>query len=112
MTSIGRTGSTDCARRPRKIRYTDVEWAKILTRARACGRPPARYVRETSLGIVPRVRRGHSHADLIHELGQIGTTLVRIASMPGLTNPEQRAHASVALDTALAELLAAVRRIG
>lgn len=37
-------------RQPKKIRYSGTEWAMVVGRARAAGRPPARYVREISLG--------------------------------------------------------------
>ncbi len=37
-------------RKVRKIRYHDDEWKMIVARARECRRPPARYVREVSLG--------------------------------------------------------------
>jgi hypothetical protein len=95
-------------RQPRKIRYTRLEWAAIVDRARACGRPPARYVREASLGTAPRARRGYENDQLIRELGRIGTVLNQLASAardPGITPNHER------LEAALAELLAAVRRL-
>lgn len=96
-------------RLPRKIRYTSAEWDAIVECARACGKPPAEYVRDTSLGAVPRVRHGEANAGLIRELGRIGNALTRLAA----TAKENGAlPQAAAVDAALAELLTAVRHLG
>ena len=95
-------------RQPRKIRYTAAEWGRIMELARASGRPPARYVREASLGAAPRVRRSQANEDMIRELGRIGTALIRLAPASkdlGLTD------LATTIDTTLTELLATVRRL-
>ena len=95
-------------RQPHKIRYTALEWAAIVEQARSCGRPPARYVRETSLGSGPKARRGRENDELIHELGRIGTSLSRLATTAkaeGATSQQDRVEA------VLTDLLAAVRRL-
>lgn len=95
-------------RRPRKIRYTDAEWSLIVERARACGRPPARYVRETSLGSTPKGRQTQANASLIRELGRIGIALQRLA----VTAREVSSLPQAAtLDAALAEVIAVVRKL-
>lgn len=96
-------------RQPRKIRYTPAEWAAIVAHARACGRPPARYVREVSLGGVPKARPGRVNEEAIRELGRIGTALTSLA-----TTAKQAGGAAdqAAIETVLADLLAAVRRLG
>ena len=79
-----------------------------MEHARTCGRPPARYVREASLGSAPKTRRGREHDDLIHQLGRIGTSLNRLASTAkteGALSQQERVEA------ALGDLLAAVRRL-
>jgi hypothetical protein len=76
--------------------------------ARTCGRPPARYVREASLGSAPKVRRGREHDDLIHELGRIGTSLNRLANT---AKTEGTVSQQVRVEAALSDLLAAVRRL-
>lgn len=93
----------------RKIRYTSGEWTTIAQRARACGKAPARYVRETSLGVVPKARGAQADAAVIRELGRIGTQLTRLASTAKErgTSPE-----AAALDDVLAEILSVVRRLG
>ena len=95
-------------RQPHKIRYTTVEWAAIVEQARACGRPPACYVREASLGSAPKLRRGRENYDVINELGRIGTSLSQLAS----TTRESGASAHQGrIEAVLADLLTTVRRL-
>jgi hypothetical protein len=94
-------------RQPRKIRYTAAEWAAIVAHARACGRPPARYVREISLGALPKARPGRANDEIIRELGRIGTVLTRLATPKEANTAADQA----AIEAVLAELLAAVRRL-
>jgi mobilization protein NikA len=107
LESTRRAPSLEC-RQPHKIRYKAVEWAAIVEQARSCGRPPARYVRETSLGSAPKPRRGRQNDDVIHELGRIGASLSQLVST---------AHESGAgahrdrIEAVLADLLTAVRRL-
>ena len=93
----------------RKIRYTSGEWRAIAERARTCGKAPARYVREISLGVVPKPRSGQADAALIRELGRIGTQLTRLASTVRETGASGE---SLTLDSVLAEILSVVRRLG
>ena len=92
----------------RKIRYTDSEWEVIVDRARACGQPPAKYVRDVSLGVVPKIGRAQLSAPLVHELGRIGNTLTAIAAQERASGDSARA---AAIGDALNELLAMVRRV-
>lgn len=95
-------------RQPHKIRYTTVEWAAIVEKARSSGRPPARYVREASLGSAPKPRRGRENDDVIRELGRIGTSLSQLVS----TARESGAGAHQdKVEAVLADLLTAVRRL-
>ncbi len=96
-------------RQPRKIRFTSAEWEVVVECAQACGKPPAEYVRETSLGSTPKVRHGHANEALVRELGCIGTALTRISATAKATGALPQA---VTLDSTLAELLAVVRRLG
>lgn len=95
-------------RQPRKIRYTAAEWGRIMELARASSRPPARYVREASLGAAPRVRRSQANEDVIRELGRIGTALIRLAPT---CKDLGLADFATTIDTTLTELLATVRRL-
>lgn len=89
------------------VRFTPEEFAVVVARARTCGRAPARFIREVALGAVPRERRSAINAELIRQLARIGNNLNQLAT---------RAHSGAplpgaALDQALSELLAAVRRL-
>jgi len=66
-------------------------------------------VRETSLGGVPKARPGKVNDEVIHELGRIGTILARLATA---ANEAGAAADQTAIETVLADLLAAVRRLG
>lgn len=96
-------------RQPRKIRFTETEWSAIVAQARAAGRPPARYVRETSLGAVPKARRNRDNDEVIRELGRIGIELKHLATMARDSGLFPHQHA---IEETLQELLAAVRRMG
>src|SRR5690349_17778929 len=71
---------TSARRRPHKVRYTGAEWGRVEHCARLVGRAPARYVREASLGVVPRAPRARADAALVRELGRVGETLAALAS--------------------------------
>ena len=113
------------ARRPRRERrtakklvgYTPEEFAEVCAQARRCGMPPARFIREVSLGAVVRPRRTEAADALVRELARIGTSLAELrrgigrdaaaaGGAPGATASEAK------LDAALAALDAALDRIG
>ena len=98
---------TGVIRVARKIRYTDAEWDTIADRARACGQPPARYVRDVSLGVVPKVGRAQLSAPLVHELGRIGNALTTLAARERAAGDQDGA---AAIGDTLSELLAIVRQ--
>ena len=99
----------DTARRqPRKIRFSDEEWAAIVDHARLCGRAPARYVRETALGAVPRSTRSQAIAPIIHELGRLGTQLRRLSEQLIATPDSPQ---SKQLDEVLTEILRTVHQL-
>lgn len=90
------------------IRYTPEEVRLVADRARVCGRPVACYVRECSLGAVPRARHAQGDAAVIRSLTRIGNLLTDLTrELDAEPLPE-----SVELRTALDELLAVIRRIG
>ena len=95
-------------RRPRKIRFSEEEWAVIVDRARLCGRAPARYVREAALGAVPRRTRTQAIAPVIHQLGRLGNQLRQVSER--LTERGESASASE-MSQALSEILAVVRQL-
>lgn len=92
----------------RVIRYTPAEFHKIAERARLCGKPIARYVRDSSLGVTPRVRRDHATADLIRHLARLGNNLNQLALV---ANERQQLSDTAPLRAVLDEVLAAIKRI-
>jgi len=90
------------------IRYREGEAVAVRERARVCGLPLARYVREVSLGAVPRERRHRSVDELIRQLARIGNNLNQLA---------HEAHArdlfpmAARVDLALTELRGAIQQV-
>lgn len=72
---------TDTERRdhPKLIRYSASELAIVTQRARDCGRPVARFIRESSLGPGPRARRSNVNDELIRRLAETATCLQRLS---------------------------------
>ena len=64
---------------PKLIRYSNSELIRVVERARATGRPLARYIREMSLGTVPRAHRAPASDELIRQLALVGNKLRRLA---------------------------------
>ena len=90
------------------VRFTADEFALIRERARECGRPPARYIRETALGAVPRSRRSAANAAVIRELARIGNALTQLAEVARKSDTSAN---SAAIEATLGEVLEAIRRI-
>lgn len=95
-------------RKPRKIRYSDHEWERIIAQARACNLPPATFVREASLGATPQAPPNQFQNQSILELSRIATELQhlqRLSAQAG--DPVDPAQLQLVLD----ETLAAIPRI-
>ncbi|MCU0633472.1 MAG: hypothetical protein MUE41_01260 [Gemmatimonadaceae bacterium] len=110
----------------RKIRFSGAEWALVEERARACGRPPARYVRDVTLGAVPKVSRPRANAPLIRDLGALAAAVQRIQrtattlasgtvatadASPTLAAGEAGSALDAALVGVVDDILALVRRL-
>lgn len=97
-------------RRPHapKVRFSDEELAALRERARECGRPVARYVRETALGSVPKARRHAAEQELIRHLARIGNNLNQLARE---ANGAAQFPAEERIDALLAEIHAAIERL-
>ena len=88
------------------VRFTADEFTLIKERARECGKPPARNIRDTALGAVPRARRSTANAAMIRELARIGNALTQLAEVArGSDTPAE------AIEAALGEVLETIRRI-
>jgi len=103
---IGRRGAP--LRRGRTVHYTDAEWEAVRESARQCGKAARRFIRDASLGALPTVETFRADADVIRELRRAGNAIVRLAATARESGalPEARV-----LDSALADLLALVRRL-
>ena len=60
------------------IRFAPEELATVVGRARAAGRPVACYIRESSIGATPRIRRSDFNDALVRELGRTATRLFKL----------------------------------
>ena len=90
------------------VRFTADEFALIRERARECGKAPARYIRETALGAVPRARRSAANAAVIRELARIGNVLTQLAEVARSSDtPADYGE----IEAALGEVLETIRRI-
>jgi hypothetical protein len=102
------------ARRSRKreyawrhpVEYTEAQWKAVKAAAEACGKPVGRYIRETSLGALPKPLPHRADAALIRELGRCAMALVRLADAARASGALPDAST---LEAGLAELLATVR---
>jgi hypothetical protein len=63
------------------IRFHAEELACITVAARACGQTPARFIRETALGAIPRRRPQTAAEPLLRELARIGRALDHLAHL-------------------------------
>lgn len=91
------------------VRFTPDEFLIVAERARACGRPPARYIREAALGSVPKAKRTAGSAELIRELSAIGSTLQELRTIAGGATGETVA---VRCEMVLLNVLDTIRKIG
>ena len=71
---------TETRTRPKLIRFTPSELQEVTERARMRGRPVACYIRESSLGAPPRVRRTELNESLIRALARTADQLTRLAA--------------------------------
>lgn len=67
-----------CRTAAKVIRFSPEELARITARAHACGRTPARFIRETALGAMPKARRHDDRDALLRELARIGSSLAQL----------------------------------
>ena len=82
------------------IRFRPDELARITARARACGQPPARFIRETALGAVPAARREPAAPEVLRALARLGACLDALARYG-------RVHPDAGLTACLAPVLQA-----
>ena len=92
---------------PRLIRFSTAELETVTERARVSGRPVACYIRESSLGPSPRVRRTDLNDSLIRTLAQVASRLTSLAA----TAKEQQLAGAAEFETAVSEVLDVIRSL-
>ncbi len=90
------------------IRYHATELESVQERARVCGCPLARYVREASLGAVLRERRHRATDEVIRHLARIGNNLNQLARE---ANARDRYPMEARIDATIDELRGAIHGI-
>ena len=94
------------------VRFTPEEFRAVTERARECGLPPARYLREVALGAIPKARRSPANAELIRHLARIGTDLRQLITVSATHDAlHDQSRSGDGLDRALSALLEAIRRV-
>jgi hypothetical protein len=91
------------------IHFTPDELAAVHRRAHACGRTPARFIREAALGAIPKARHHEDRDRVLLALARLGGQLSVLASRTGAD--EQREPDRAALASALAEHRAAIQAV-
>ena len=91
------------------IRFTPDELAAVHRRAHACGRTPARFIREAALGAVPKARHHEDRDRVLLALARLGGQLSVLASRTESCPPREPDR--LALASALAEHRAAIQAV-
>ena len=102
-----RVSSVEKRNCPKLVRYSDSELSRVTERARATGRPLARYIREMSLGTVPRAHRAPATDELVRQLALVGNHLRQLAR----TALEKQLPEAAEFVAGLDEVLVAIRLI-
>ena len=89
------------------IRFTPDELGLVAERARLSGRPVACYIRESSLGPSPRIRRTDLNDSLIRTLAQVASRLTSLAAAA----KEQRLAGAAEFETAVSDVLNVIRSL-
>ncbi|MEO8881583.1 MAG: hypothetical protein ABI446_14405 [Gemmatimonadaceae bacterium] len=97
-----------CRTAAKLIRFAPDELARITARAYACGRTPARFIRETALGAVPKTWHHADRDALLRELARIASSLTRLLV---LSQRDDTATVSEQLAVALEAHRAALRSL-
>ena len=92
---------------PKLIRFSPEELLLVTERARSSGRPVASYIRESSLGAAPRVRRTDLNDSLIRTLAQVASRLTSL----GATARAQQLSGAAEFDAAVSDVLGVIRSL-
>lgn len=91
------------------VSFTPEELRAVAARAAECGRTPGRFIREVSIGVVPKARRNGAEQEIVRHLARIGNNLNQLARE---ANASARFPDEARIDAALAEIHAIIGRLG
>ena len=91
------------------IRFTPDELAAVHRRAHACGRTPARFIREAALGAVPKARHHEDRDRVLLALARLGGQLSALSRRTGADAAREPDRAALA--SALVEHRAAIQAV-
>ena len=91
-----------------RFRVTDAEMERLSERAHDCGLTLSAFVRQVSLGAVPRTRPHAVQRDAIYQLARVGSNLNQLARHANATH---RVELSRRLAEVLAEVKQAIERL-
>lgn len=91
------------------VSFTPEELQAVAARAAECGRTPGRFIREVSVGVVPKARRNGAEQEVIRQLARIGNNLNQLARE---ANASSRFPDEARIDAVLAEIHAIIGRLG
>ncbi len=91
------------------IRFAPDELAAVSLRARACGRTPARFIREAALGAIPKARHLDDRDHILLALARLGGQLSLLARRTN--GDDQDGSDGAQLAAALAEHRTAIRAL-
>ena len=104
----GKDSGTESKRTcPKLIRFSIAELETVTARARVSGRPVACYIRESSLGPAPRVRRTDLNDSLIRTLAHVASRLTSLAA----TAKEQQLSSAAEFENAVSDVLDIIRNL-
>lgn len=92
---------------PKLIRYSAAELSIVAQRARDCGRPVARFIRQASLGAAPRSRRTVMSDVVIRQLARLANRLNELSRVA----TEARLAGADEFENTVSEVLEIIRVI-
>ncbi len=90
------------------VRLSTEERELLSERAVICGKPISTFIREVSLGSVPKARPGHLERKAIYHLSRIGNNLNQLARTANATGQLEDARR---IEAALEEVTRAIERL-
>lgn len=91
-----------------RMRVNDTELEFFTERAKLCGLPLSRFIREAARGDAPRARPFETNLEAVHQLARIGNNLNQLARH---ANATRRAKLSRRLEETLRRVDEAIERL-